>query len=82
MLSGKLPPVFHLFFIGASLVALQVVCARLLLVVFRRLVAKTACLCLGNELGHFFRPVQLGFGTSGGCEAAVHAARQFVIKFS
>jgi len=46
--------------------------------VFRRLVAKTTCLCLVNELGLFFRPVQLGFGTSGGCEAAVHAAGQFL----
>ena len=46
--------------------------------VFRRLAAKTACLCLGSELGLFFLPVQLGFGTSGGCEAAVHAARKFL----
>ena len=46
--------------------------------VFRRLAAKTACLCLGSELRLFFRPVQLGFGTSGGCEAAVHAAHQFL----
>jgi len=27
----------------------------------------------------FFHPVQLGFGTSGGCEAAVHTARQFLL---
>jgi len=50
--------------------------------VFRCLITKTACLCLGNELGLFFRPVQLGFGTSGGCEAQVHAARQFLSSSS
>ena len=50
--------------------------------VLRRLVAKTACLCLGNELGCFFRPVQLDFGTPGGCEAAVHAAHQFLSSSS
>jgi len=38
------------------------------------LVAKAVCFCLGDELGLLFRPVQLGFGTSGGCEGAVHAA--------
>ena len=46
--------------------------------VLRRLVAKAACLCLGNELD-FFRLVQLGFGNSGGCEASVHAAHQFLL---
>ena len=46
--------------------------------VFRRLAAKTAYLCLGSELGLFFHPVQLGLGTSGGCEAAIHAARQIL----
>ena len=27
--------------------------------------------------GYIFRPVQLGVGTPGGCEAAVHSARRF-----
>jgi len=86
MLSGKFPPVFHPFFFGASLVALQKpgggLCPIAVGSVFRCLVAKTACLCLGNELGLFFRPVQLGFRTLGGCEAAVHAARQFLSSSS
>jgi len=65
MLSGKFPPVFHPFFFGASLVALRKLGGGLSPTavgsVFQRLVAKTACLCLGNELGLFFHPVQLGF---------------------
>jgi len=86
MLCGKFPPVFHPFLFGASLVTLQKPGGGLHPIavgsVFRRLVAKTACLCLGNELGLFFRTVQLGFRTSGGCEAAVHAARQFLSSSS
>ena len=31
-----------------------------------------------NRLGAYFRPNQLGFGTSGGCEAAIHSARRFL----
>jgi len=71
MLSGKFHPAFHPFFFGASLVALRKPGGSLHPIVvgsvFRRLVAKTTCLCLGNELGDFFRLVQFGFGTSGSC---------------
>ena len=70
MLSGKFPDVFQPFFFGANLVALRKPGGGLRPIavgsVFRRLVAKSACLCLGCELGQFFRLVQLGFGTSGG----------------
>lgn len=31
-----------------------------------------------NKLQHLFEPIQVGFGTRGGCEAAVHAVRTFV----
>ena len=58
MLSGEFPPVFHPFFFGARLVALRKPGGGLRPIavddVFRHLVAKTACLCLGNELGCFF----------------------------
>ena len=37
---------------------------------------KDCLFMLGSELLDFFHMVQLGFGTSGGCEAAVHAACQ------
>lgn len=29
-------------------------------------------------MGHYLRPVQLGFGTKSGAEAVVHGARSFV----
>ena len=83
MLSGEFPPIFHPFFFGARLVALRGGLRPIAVgSVLRHLVAKIACLCLGNELGYFFRLVQLGFGTPGGCEAAVHAARQFLSSSS
>ena len=45
--------------------------------VFRRLTAKATCFSLSDDLGQFLHPVQMGFGTPGGCEAAVHAAHHF-----
>lgn len=44
----------------------------------RRLVAKVACVRISEKLGKHLRPKQLGFGTPGGCEAGVHAARQYI----
>jgi len=82
MFLGKFHPVFQLLFFGAKLAALQKpgggLCPIAVGSVFRCLAAKAAYLCLGNELGLFFRPVQLGFGISGGCEGAVHTAHQFL----
>ena len=40
--------------------------------------AKTITSSLGEEIGRKLRPTQLGFGTPGGCEAAVHASRRFL----
>ena len=45
---------------------------------YRRLASKVALSPLGAQLGKELRPVQLGFGTPGGCEAAAHAARHYV----
>ncbi|CAE1263915.1 unnamed protein product [Acanthosepion pharaonis] len=45
--------------------------------IFRRLAAKIACRVVMKETGHELRPVQLGVGIQGGCEAAVHATRSF-----
>ncbi|KAF2891748.1 hypothetical protein ILUMI_14425, partial [Ignelater luminosus] len=39
---------------------------------FHRLVAKLGCAHYRDNIGEFLRPKQLGFGTKGGCEAAVH----------
>ena len=44
----------------------------------RRLVSKCANTHAIARLSTFFSPIQLGVGTPGGCEAAVHAARRFL----
>ena len=44
----------------------------------RRLATKVGTFPLTSALGEELRPVQLGFATRVGCEAAVHAARRFV----
>ena len=45
---------------------------------YRRLAVKVALRPLTESLGDHFAPVQLGFGTRGGCEAAAHAARTYL----
>ena len=44
----------------------------------RRLAVKVASELLVDTLGEEFRPVQLGYGTKGGCEGAAHAARTYL----
>ena len=44
----------------------------------RRLVAKCASLSVRQEMGAFLAPLQLGYGTPMGAEAAVHAARAYL----
>ncbi|KAG7295586.1 hypothetical protein JYU34_021841 [Plutella xylostella] len=46
----------------------------------RRTASKICCRKMLPELSKKFEPIQLGFGTKGGCEAAVHAARTFITK--
>ncbi|XP_029654873.1 uncharacterized protein LOC115228431 [Octopus sinensis] len=45
---------------------------------YRRLASKVACRQATKLLGSELRPIQLGVGVSGGCEAAVHATRKFI----
>lgn len=45
---------------------------------YRRLAAKVCCRIKSSELRSKFQPTQLGFGSRGGCEAAVHSLRSFV----
>lgn len=47
---------------------------------FRRLATKLACKSIGEGTGSYLRPKQIGFNTKGGCEAAVHATRTFLIN--
>ncbi|KPJ12288.1 Retrotransposable element SLACS 132 kDa protein [Papilio machaon] len=44
----------------------------------RRVASKICCRHILQDLQQEFQPTQLGFGTKGGCEAAVHAARTFL----
>lgn len=44
----------------------------------RRLASKLCCKNILPKLQNKFQPTQLGFGTKGGCEAAVHACRTFL----
>ncbi|KAJ0181588.1 hypothetical protein K1T71_002310 [Dendrolimus kikuchii] len=44
---------------------------------YRRLAAKVCCRAIRNRCSSYFTPIQLGFGTKGGCEAAVHSLRSF-----
>lgn len=44
----------------------------------RRLATKVGAKPLSNLLGRTLRPVQLGFSTRCGCEAAAHAARRYL----
>jgi hypothetical protein len=45
---------------------------------YRRLVAKTCCNATSPVLSQYFQPLQLGFGSKGGCEAAVHSLRSYI----
>ena len=48
----------------------------------QRLVSKCANTHATACLSTFFRPIQLGVGTPGGCEAVIHAAHQFLETMS
>ena len=80
-LMGHLPDCARDAFYAASLTALRKRDGGLRPIaigsVYRRLATKVALKPLTQELGSQLRPVQLGYGTVGGCEAAVHAARHF-----
>ena len=44
----------------------------------RRLAAKVGARPISHSLGSELRPIQLGFSTKGGCEAAAHSARRYL----
>ena len=79
---GDVPLPIREFFFGAALCALSkgdggvrpiaVGCT------LRRLTTKVIMQPLSGNLGAKLRPTQLGYGTRGGCEAAVHAARHLL----
>ena len=82
ILRGEVPEFARACFFGASLCALSKKDGGIRPIAvgntWRRLVTKIGLRPLSNDLGLYLRPTQLGFGTRGGCEAAVHAARTYV----
>ena len=82
ILSGNVPSYACGALYGASLCALNKKGGGIRPVAigstFRRLPAKLAARYGQAALSAYLRPVQLGVGTPGGCEALVHAAREFV----
>ena len=79
---GELPAAARPAFFGATLTALRKSDGGLRPIavgcVYRRLATKVVLRSLTADLGHQLRPVQLGFGTAGGCEAVVHSSRRFM----
>ena len=86
ILRGEVPEFVRQIFYGATLCALgkkdggvrpiAVGCT------LRRLAAKVGARPLSTQLGDSLRPVQLGYSTKGGCEAAAHAARKYLVGAS
>ena len=85
-LSGSLPECCLPSFYGATLCALRKKDGGIRPIavgsVFRRLAARIGAKHLTNNLKAELRPVQLGVGTPQGCEAAVHAVREYVMERS
>ena len=86
MLAGKVNSNFNQYLYGASLCVLKKKDSGIRPIagssIFRRLVSKLACSFVSNEVADYFKPQQLGFGIKGGCEAAVHSVRSFILQDS
>ena len=82
VLSGHCPADVAPIFFGGRLIALNKKSGGIRPIAvgltLRRLASKCANAHAVSRLAAYFRPVQLGVGTPGGCEAAVHAARRFL----
>ena len=85
-LRGEIPPSARTAFYGAALTALRKKDGGIRPIAvgstYRRLATKVGLKSLSDELGQELRPIQLGYGTRGGCEAAFHASRQFACHLS
>ena len=82
VLSGRCPTGVAPTFFGGRLLALSKRTGGIRPIVIgftlRRLVSKCAGAASTPHLAPFFSPTQLGVGTPGGCEAAIHSARRFL----
>jgi Reverse transcriptase (RNA-dependent DNA polymerase) len=82
LLNGKCNPAVSPIIFGGQLMALEKKSGGIRPIAigytWRRIAAKCANAHATAVLADYFQPIQLGVGTPGGCEAAVHATRRFV----
>ncbi|XP_048001834.1 uncharacterized protein LOC125238542 [Leguminivora glycinivorella] len=82
MLAGQVPLEITNILYGANLCALTKKDGGIRPIAvgstLRRLAAKIACRSILKDLAPELQPVQLGFGSKSGCEAAVHAVRTYI----
>ena len=82
LIAGAVPTIVQPLLYGANLIALRKPGGGIRPIAVgntvRRLAAKVISARLGQVIGEYLRPTQLGYGTNGGCEAAVHATRAFL----
>ena len=82
VLAGRCPTTISPLFFGRLLIALAKRSGGIQPIVvgmtLRRLVSKCASSFGMSRLVPYFSPQQLGVGTPGGCEAAIHAARRYL----
>ena len=86
LLNGRCPRDIAVLLFGGRLIALQKKSGGVRPIAigytWRRLAAKCANRFALTVLGDTLLPVQVGVGTPGGCEAAVHAARRYAALMS
>ena len=86
VLDGGVPSTVMPVFFGGRLIALEKKSGGFRPIAvgytFRRLVAKCANTYAQKQLSSYFSPTQLGVAVSGGCEAAVHATRRFLLDMA
>ena len=81
-LAGKVTEEIRPFFFGASLLALRKkdggVRPITIGLTLRRLIAKVGCMSVVSRMEEHLSPLQLGYGTRLGAEAAIHSARTYL----
>ena len=86
LLNGKCPPAIATVLFGGRLIALQKKSGGIRPIAigytWRRLVAKCANKHALSVLNNSLAPIQVGVGTPGGCEAAIHATRRFAASMA
>ena len=86
VLEGRTPEAIRPLFFGASLTALRKKSGGIRPIAvgctIRRLASKCACHHALNSIPQLLSPYQMGFGISGGAEAAVHAGRVYLNHLS